>query len=189
LTEPQVHLDIAMQFKDTPLLIEKPLACNYNDARKIQDNCCNLFHGFQARYNKKIKSQKHMFKNAKKASAEIHAPRGNHYFAREWRKELSPMMHHGIHAVDFFIWWFGEVIHCQKQDNCLYMEHINGTKSSVIVTRNAPNLIDLKVYREDMVFKLDTFGKHFDMCKDFVDQTATKFDGTAAIKVINSVGW
>lgn len=181
LTEPQSHYDLMQHFRHVPVLIEKPLACDYKTARLMQRQHPNLYPGFQLRYNKQLQLEKEKYKNSMFGGAVINAPRGQHYYLREWRKNLSPMAHIGIHAVDFFIWWFGPVKKSFVENGSLVMLHNTGAKSFVSVTQNQPNSVDLKVYDTCNTFNLNSFVNHYDMCYDFLHQKGIAFDASESI--------
>lgn len=176
LTEPQSHYDLMQHFKDKPLLIEKPIACDYKTAKLMQKECPQIYPGFQLRYNKQIQKLKEQ-NTASEGHAVINVPRGDHYYRREWRKQLSPMAHIGIHAVDFFIWWFGSVDSSYVENESIVMLHSGGAKSSVKVSQTPPNLFKLKVGK----MTINNLANHYDMCYDFINQSAKTFDASESI--------
>lgn len=176
LTEPQTHYSLMQHFKDKPLLIEKPLACDYFTAVQIQKECPHVYPGFQLRYDKWIQRAKDN-NTTTQGTAIINAPRGAHYYERGWRKELSPMAHIGIHAVDFFIWWFGAVKDSFVENETLIMLHSSGSQSSVKVTQDPPNAFELKIGG----IQINSLANRYDMCYDFLYQKGIPFDASESI--------
>jgi predicted dehydrogenase len=171
LTEPSSHYEIAWKYREKPMMLEKPIALNLDQAMILQAACHHVTPCFQLRYDTAfVNFFKKNYGEIDHVEAFINLPRGPEYFeSRPWRRGLTPIFHHGIHAVDLFHYHFGPGEVVRADSNTICVNHYNGVLSKVSV--------DLSVERKDVsywvngsrVAELSGLGDFHGLCENFLN--------------------
>lgn len=135
LTEPQSHYELALRYREIPMMIEKPVALSLEHVREIAAACRHVTPCFQLRYDSAFQTWfAREGAGVRQIEAVLNLPRDTSYFTdRPWRGELAPVLHHGIHAVDLFIYWFGPGEVTRRSMDEIEMVHKDGVHSRVRV--------------------------------------------------------